>query len=136
METESSAGTIVFRGSPPQFLLLKYEAGHWDFPKGKIQEGETPKQAALRELQEETGIQDGNLMPGFKDTIHYFYRREGKTISKTVVFFLAETKTSAVKISFEHIDFIWLPYEDALKKLTFDNAKQQLKNAYEFLRKK
>ena len=136
MMTERSAGVLIFRGKPPQFLLLHYPAGHWDFPKGNIEVGETEEQTALRELEEETGITDAKIIPGFKGTVSYFYRREGKTIHKTVVDFLAETQTEKVTLSHEHIGFKWLGYEEALKQLTFKSAQDELKKAWSFLQKR
>lgn len=131
---EKSAGIILFRGSPPQFLLLHYPAGHWDFAKGKLEPGETELQAALRELQEETGITHVQVLPDFKETIQYYFRKEGETVRKTVVDFLAETAEKDVQISAEHIGYVWLPYKAALERLTFKNAKQELEKAMQFLR--
>ena len=71
---ERSAGTVIVCNG--EYLLLHYESGHWDFPKGKIEEGETPEQAALRELKEETGIEDAEILPGFTEGIKYFFHRE------------------------------------------------------------
>ena len=64
----------------------------------------------------ETGIKKISFIEGFKEKIKYFYKREGQTIYKEVVFYLCETKESKIKISFEHIGYKWLDYEDALKK--------------------
>ncbi|MDO8663561.1 MAG: diadenosine tetraphosphate hydrolase, partial [Candidatus Wildermuthbacteria bacterium] len=72
---------------------------------------------------------------GFKEFIKYFFRIENKNIFKTVVFYLAGTKTKKIKISSEHIGFEWLPYEKALEQLTFKNAKNILEKANEFLLK-
>lgn len=130
---EKSAGVIVFRGNPPVFLLLHYPQGHWDFPKGHIESGETEEQAALRELEEETGISDGNLIPGFREAITYFFQRGENTIHKTVAFFLAGTKTNAVRISHEHKGFKWLSFDSAMKQLTFENARKRLESANKFI---
>ena len=67
--------------------------------------------------------------------IQYYFRVEGKTIFKTVVFFLAFTKKKEVKISFEHKGFVWLPFEPAMKKLKFANARKILQLAHKFLKK-
>lgn len=112
---------------------MHYSAGHWDLPKGHIEKGETPEEAAIREIFEETGIKDVEFIAGFKETIKYFYKRSSKIFFKTVIFFLAETKTKEVKISFEHEGYEWLPYEKALKQLTFVNAKKVLKKANGYL---
>ncbi|MDO8558970.1 MAG: bis(5'-nucleosyl)-tetraphosphatase [bacterium] len=139
MPIEKSAGAVIFRkeGKKTKFfyLLLHYEARHWDLAKGHIEKGEKPKEAAIREVKEETGIEDIEFIPEFKETIKYFYKRDGKSFLKTVVFFLAQTKTKKVKISYEHQGFKWLPYEEALEQITFDNAKKILKKANDFLKK-
>ena len=131
MEKESSAGAVIVNDE--KFLLLHYASGHWDFVKGKIEKGESEKETVVRECEEETGISDLLFVSGFKEETHYFYTRETKTISKSVVFFLAKTSTSEVVISHEHIGFKWLSYEEALKKLTFVNAKKVLEKAYKVL---
>ncbi|MEF8846899.1 MAG: bis(5'-nucleosyl)-tetraphosphatase [Candidatus Paceibacterota bacterium] len=137
MPVEKSAGVIIFRKKNHEnlFLLLHYEGGHWGFPKGHIEEGETIKETAIREAKEETTITDLNFKEGFKEWIKYFYKREGKKFFKIVTYFLAETKQEEVEISHEHVGYKWLPYEQALKQVTFDNAKQILKAAHQFLKK-
>ncbi|MCH7828818.1 NUDIX domain-containing protein [Patescibacteria group bacterium] len=143
MPKEQSAGAVIFRieNKEPRYLLLHYPTGartkkeYWDFPKGHLEKGETEKQAALREVAEETGLRDVFFVPGFKQRIQYYFRIEGKTIFKTVVFFLAFTKKKKVKISFEHKGFIWLPFEEAMKKLKFTNARRILTRVHHFLKK-
>ncbi len=125
MIEERSAGTVLFSetNSGKMFLLLNYPSGHWDFVKGNIEEGETLQQTAIRETREETGITDIEFIDGFEDKIEYHYQRDGDLVHKEVVFFLAKTKTVDVKISHEHLGFLWLNFDDALKKLTYKNAK-------------
>ena len=134
MIKEKSAGAILFRKEKePMYLLLHYEAGHWDFPKGNIEKGETDIDTVKREIEEETGIKDIGLIKNFKEMIQYFYKMNSNVINKEVAFYLAKTETEQVKISFEHIGFAWLSYEKAIKKLTYGNAKDILKKAHEFL---
>ena len=137
MGKENSCGAIVFRKHQGivQYLLLHYGAGHWDFPKGHVEKNEKEEQTALRELKEETGIQDAEILENFKDSVKYFFKSGDETIFKEVVFFLAETHASEVIISSEHIGYAWLGYENAYKKLTFNNAKELLKKANQFLYK-
>ena len=134
---EKSAGAVVFYNGEngPEYLLLLYEAGHWDFPKGGIEEGETEITAAIREIKEETGLTDIEIIHGFRKEIHYNFRKNKNLVKKTVVFYLAKTNTKNVTLSFEHKDFIWLPYEAAYNKLTFKTAKETLEMAHRFLMK-
>ena len=145
MPREKSAGAIIFRieNNVPHYLLVHYESGHWEFAKGHIEDGEKPEDAARREIAEETGIKDIKIIPGFKEYIKYFFRnnynlkKEDKNkapwIFKLVVFYLAQTNTKEVNISEEHTGFVWLPYQEASKKLTFKNAKNLLKKANELI---
>lgn len=146
MPVERSAGTVVFkkeRGSVEYLLIQhpdkkdlkteKIKPGHWDFPKGHIEKGETTEDAVRREVAEETGIRYIEIVPGFKETIRYFLKFGEEKRMKFVAFFLARAKETEVKISFEHQDYIWLPYEKAYKKLTYANVKKVLQKANDFL---
>jgi len=145
---EKSAGAIIFRmeNSVSRYLLLHYPAmnrkgGHWEFAKGHIEEGEDYERTVKREVAEETGLKDIKIIPGFKEHIKYFFRekRMGKKkpawIFKLVTFFVAETKTKDIKLSPEHIGYLWLPYEEALKKITYKNSKELLKKANSYILK-
>ena len=135
MKKERSSGAIIFRkDNEIKYLLLHYEAKHWDFPKGHIEKGEKDEDTVKREVKEEAGITDIELVKGFKESLHYFYKLKEETISKEVVFYLAKTETENVKLSFEHIGFAWLSYDNAMKKLTFKNAKDILEKANQFLK--
>ena len=68
------------------------------------------------------------------EKIQYYFKFEGELINKTVIFYLAKTQTKEVKLSFEHIGFEWLPYNKAIKQLTYKNAKEILKKANDFLK--
>jgi 8-oxo-dGTP pyrophosphatase MutT (NUDIX family) len=140
MPIEKSAGAVMFRKENGKiyYLLLHYEAGHWGFPKGHIEKGETIEETARREIEEETGIREINFITGFREWIKYFYKSKKGNVMKIVTYLLAETKQKEVKISWEHIGFKWLkwlPYEEALKQLTFKNSKEILKKAHYFLTK-
>ena len=135
MKNERSAGAIVFKkDKEPIYLLLHYEAKHWDFPKGNIEKGEDDIETVKREIEEETGIKDIEIVKDFKEKIQYYFKFKDELINKTVIFYLAKTNTKQIKLSFEHTGSIWLPYEKAIEKLTFKNAKEILKKANKFLK--
>ena len=87
----------------------------------------------IREVREETGIVDLRVVPGFKEKIEYFYRREGRRVHKTVVFFLAETASEKVTISFEHKAYGWFDFEEAIKTVTYPNARRLIKKGDELI---
>jgi bis(5'-nucleosidyl)-tetraphosphatase len=144
---EKSVGAVVFRKSDGvnMFLLLHYRSGHWDFPKGHMEDQETEHETLVREVSEETGLSNLEIISGFKKQVRFFYRagkeekvrrdEEGRSsnVAKKVVYYLAETKTKQVTISFEHSGFEWLGYADALARITYDNSKKVLEKANQYL---
>ena len=135
MIKQKSAGIVLFRNisNENEFLLLNYPQGHWDFIKGKIEQNETPHETAIRETKEETGITNIEFVDGFEESVEYDFRFKKEEIHKKVIFFLAKTNEKNIKLSHEHNDYLWLEYNDALKKTTFENAKNVLTKANEFL---
>ena len=135
MREQKSAGIVLFRNDSDknEFLLLNYPQGHWDFVKGKIERNETSHETALRETKEETGITNIEFVDGFEESVEYDFRFKKEDIHKKVIFFLAKTNEKNIKLSHEHNDYLWLEYNDALKKTTFENAKNVLTKAIEFL---
>jgi bis(5'-nucleosidyl)-tetraphosphatase len=133
---EKSCGAVVFlKGQDAtKYLLLQYEAGHWDFVKGNVEPEETEKETVTRELKEETGIHDAKFVDAFREKIAYYYRRQGDTVYKEVVFFIIESNTEKVELSFEHVGFIWLDYAGAMEKLTFKNARDIMQKAHTYLK--
>ena len=131
---EISAGVIIFReDSKLLFLLLYYPSGHWDFVKGKIEENENTHQTVVRATKEETGITDLDFVDDFEESIEYDFQYEGELIHKKVIFFLAKTSIEKIKISHEHLDYVWLEFEDALEKTTYQNARSVLSRANQLL---
>ena len=135
MVKEKSAGIVLFRNisNKNEFLLLNYPQGHWDFIKGKIEQDETSHETALRETKEETGISNIEFIDGFEEYVEYDFRFKNEDIHKKVIFFLAKTSEKKIRLSHEHNDYLWLGYNDAIKKTTFRNAKDVLSKANEFL---
>jgi bis(5'-nucleosidyl)-tetraphosphatase len=129
-----SAGVVVFRitNKVREYLLLYHVNGHWDFPKGKMEKGESKRDTALRELKEEADI-SVHLIDNFQEELSYIFRDQGELTKKTVYFFLGKAENRDVAISHEHEGFEWLPYAQALERLTFKNAQDVLVKAEQFL---
>jgi len=133
---EISIGSVLYildTNFNVNYLILNYSYGHWDFPKGNIENGESELDTIKREIMEETGITDINFIDDFRQQISYRYKKKFKLVNKLVIYYIVETKSNKVVLSFEHVNFVWLNYNDALNRLSFDNSKKILKNANEFL---
>ncbi|HJT84850.1 MAG TPA: NUDIX domain-containing protein [Nitrososphaeraceae archaeon] len=135
MRYEVSSGAILYRRDDQTitFLLLHYYSGHWDFPKGNKEVGESDVDTALREIIEETGITDVTILDEFKKQVFYKYKRNNQLISKKVIYFLAETKSRNVVLSNEHLNFLWARYEEAFRRITYSTSKEILTEGYKFL---
>lgn len=132
---ERSAGAVVFRETfgGRRYLLL-HNAGRWDFPKGNREKGESELQTVLREVGEETGLKGIFIVPGFRQVIEYFYRRDGNNVHKQVAYLLASTNDGNVRISLEHQGFGWFRLSEAIKRASYDKSKVILSEAEKFLK--
>lgn len=144
MPREISAGIIIYKREKDRdekidtkYLLLYHGRGYWNFPKGKLEAGERGYDAALREVEEETGISARSLtvVRDFKMTDKYIYQREGQKFFKIVIFFLAQAAKPEIKLSWEHEGFGWFLHKDAQKLLKHYNSKLILKKAHDYLRR-
>lgn len=131
---EVSGGVVSVReiSGDRKYLLLRHaNGGHWSFPKGHLEGEESFREAAIRELEEETGLKPKEFVPGFREEINYSYSRDGKKRDKTVIYYLAlvDPANDEVTLSPEHIDYKWLPPGEAVPTLTYDNDRELLKQA-------
>ena len=136
MPNERSSGIVLYSKHKEgnKFLMLHYPAGHWDFVKGNIEKNEKEEQTALRELKEETGIDDIEFFEGFRETISYYYKNDTGNVLKEVIFFVGRSNTEKVELSKEHIGYAWVNFEHGMKKLTFNNSREILKKADVFIK--
>jgi len=137
---ERSAGIIPFRylsGKREYVLLQHVNGGHWGFPKGHIEGGEAPIDAAVRELREETSLNVLQICRGFREKIEYSYSSEElEEIRKEVVFFLGRVSAGKPRISAEHLACRTVPYEEALELITYENSSKLLQRGELFLLRK
>lgn len=124
---------IAHRPDGNLFLLVQHNAGHWSFPKGHAEPGESAQATACREFEEETGIQGYEVL----DTTfveQYQFTKAGKLLEKTVTYFPAFVQSEVVNYQQEEIkDYAWLNYEAALAKLTFVQSQQVLMQVQTYL---
>jgi len=136
MVNEKSCGALVFRrmGGRLDFLVLRHRlGGHWSFPKGHVESGETEAQTALREVLEETGLRI-SLTPDFRRQVSY---SPCPGVHKDVVYFLGYAEDSRTTRQEEEISEIrWVSAAKCDEYLTYDNDRQLLSSARDFLRDK
>jgi 8-oxo-dGTP pyrophosphatase MutT (NUDIX family) len=135
-KVERSAGGVVFRRTSLalSFLLIRDPYENWGLPKGHIEGSESPLEAALREVEEETGL--GALQAvGELPTIDWYFRDRGRLIHKFCHFYLVEAVSGeAVPQKDEGItECIWYPLDGALATITYENAREVLRTAGELL---
>ena len=118
MKQEKSCGCIVINDRK-QVLLVHHNAGHWDFPKGHVEEGETEVQTAIREVKEETGI-DVEVNEKYRYTTKYSPKED---VIKEVIFFLATNISDNKKPQLEEVSEVnWFDFENAIKMITYNTS--------------
>ena len=132
IEREFSAGGVVVRGNEVAVIVPKKLSPDGRqvlaLPKGHPDDGETMKQAAMREVREETGLET-ELIEKLGD-VEYWYQRKGRRILKKVTFYLFEYRSGSVA---DHDDEIeearWMPLEDAGRELSFPGEREMVARA-------
>jgi len=131
---EKSCGTIPYtvnNGTVYYLLVKAKDDGYCGFPKGHVEANESEEETAFRETLEETSVnvQINNI---FRYEMSY---QMDKGNTKTVVYFLANFQNQTPKRNkdFEDFEYLLLPFDRALHELTFENTKQMLKAANDFL---
>ena len=144
MIREKSVGIILFRynnrDKEIQYLVLYHRGTYWNFPKGKVETGESEVETAKRELKEETGIDNIQIIKGWRQQTDFFFKedRGGKKelIKKDFILYLAKMpKGAEVKISAEHNGYGWFNYKIAGKYLKFKSLKEIIKEADSYVAK-
>ncbi len=133
--TEMSCGAVVFAryNGNIQYVIIRSQSGIYGFPKGHIEQGETQRETALREILEETGL-SVNLIDGFKAEDCYSYVDDGEERRKQVIYFLATYSDQAPIVQETEIAGIHLmDFKTAMKALQFESTRKILTQAHSFL---
>jgi len=124
---EPTAGGIVFRRSAQnpanvEILLIADSKKRWTIPKGHIEEGETPRQTAEREIQEETGLKEMRMLD-WLGKINFRYRRVNILVLMTTEIFLVEAlgDTNKIKPQEWMTGIRWMPVAEALEKIEYED---------------
>lgn len=121
---EPTAGGVVFRHgkSGVEILLIQDAKDRWTIPKGHIEEGETAQQTARREIGEEAGLTDVDVL-GWLGKIHFRYRRIDKLVLMTTQIYLVRAKgdTNAIKKEEWMNGIKWFPFHDALDAIEYED---------------
>ena len=121
MKYEKSCGAVIF--SNDKVLVIQQVKGHWGFPKGHVEQGETEVETAKREIKEETNL-DVNINEKYRYVEHY---SPAEGIEKDVVFFVAEKTGGEIKVQEEEvIQTEWLLPKEALERVTYVSSKRIL----------
>lgn len=133
MKHEKSCGVIVFtrKNGEIKYVVIESINGFFGFPKGHVENGETEKQTALREVFEEVGLKP-NLIDGFRETVEYYI--PSIDVQKQVVYFLGEFENQEIVFQKEELSSAQLlSFDEANNKFTHENNKELLLKAHLFL---
>lgn len=135
MQVDLSYGVIPLqrRGDAWMVLLVRHREGHWSFPKGHPETGETPFETAARELREETGLSVRTLLSAEPLTERYTFSINGVSVAKTVSYYLAEVEGDVSVQEDEISSYSWDPLETAMTRITFSEARRLLSQVKQFL---
>ncbi len=135
MEKEKSCGAIICHrdGESLKILILKHRlGGHWSFPKGHVEPGESERATALREIKEETGL-CVTLLDRFREMVSYSPK---PGVNKDVVYFLAVADTAVTSMQIEEVsEILWVDVLKVHEYLTYYNDKQLLRCAKKYIKK-
>lgn len=129
---EVSAGGVVYRNTGDEIeVLICKDAGYhrWVLPKGIVHQGETYQEAALREVEEETGVRAA-LKVQLGEPEKYVYMANGIRVFKSVYYFLLEYESGSIdQHDAEMEDVRWVSIETAMQMLAYEGAKNIVRRA-------
>ena len=136
LKRDEAFGIVPIHRQPDgdRILLIQHHSGHWGFPKGHPDPGETAIATARREFEEETGIADYEPIADRAFVEHYRFKRDGGSVEKTVTYFPAWVHATTVTCQAQEIrSFAWLPFEEAVQRITYEPSRQVLRQVQDYL---
>lgn len=132
-EYSKSVGAVILNEKQQVLIVFQADNRYWEFPKGKVEQGESELQTLRREVREETGITKFKLWPNWRQVVHYrFFPEKNVMVSKAVVYYFIESHES-VKISDEHLYYKWVSLRAAKRFLKHKNQHALLDKARQAL---
>jgi bis(5'-nucleosidyl)-tetraphosphatase len=139
MDRDHSCGVIPVHeasgNEPRRYLLVQHKAGHWGFPKGHPEGGESELETARRELLEETGLEPERLLDATPFTERYVFRkRSGKVVDKTVTYFVGFVKARSFSVQEDELlAAAWGDLDETLGRMSFEEGRRLLREVAAYL---
>ncbi|MGN0171466.1 MAG: bis(5'-nucleosyl)-tetraphosphatase [Acutalibacteraceae bacterium] len=134
MKKEKSCGALVLRcgKTENEILLIKHNGGHWAYPKGHVEAGETEEQTALREVREETGL-TVRLDTRYREMVTF---SPAPHVLKDVVYFIATVVSGVETPQLSEVSELrWVPFSEAMRYITYENDRRLFRQAELFLQR-
>lgn len=133
MATIEKAGAIILSQKNPSLIALLYRSkqNDWSFPKGHVENNESPIKAAIREILEETGLSVDLIID--LPPIDYIHPKENLVVN--YMFLMKSKNDDLLKPEFNGDKIVWIPYKEVAERLSYANTKEYYMNIIKFIEK-
>ena len=129
-----SIGAVIINPKGKVLIMFQKQNRYWELPKGKVESGEEEITTLKREILEETGIKDLEIIKNFKNNFRYQFTLHGNFIKKNNIYYLAKVKDSKIELSEEHLYYKWVSLNEVNKLFKHKNQKQLINKVKEFIK--